>query len=55
VACCSIYSQSIAQHLLHAVLLATYLQGKVLTNGIKAIHADFQAAVERFQVGGWDN
>ncbi len=24
-------------------------QGKVLTNGIKAIHADFQAAVERFQ------
>ncbi len=25
-------------------------QGKVLTNGIKAIHIDFQAAVERFQV-----
>lgn len=30
------------------------LQGKVLTNGIKAIHADFQAAVERFQGVSYD-
>jgi hypothetical protein len=34
---------------LHAIAVQ-HLQGKVLTNGIKAIHADFQAAVERFQV-----
>ena len=28
-------------------------KGKVLTNGVKAIHADFTAAVERFKV--WDH
>ena len=29
-------------------------KGRVLTNGIKAIHADFTAAVERFKVRGGD-